>query len=87
MPSLSKSPLLPCTHKMLFPAEGFATPLTVKAVRVGQQGRDLQHSSNILCISPLFLQEPFIPREASSFLRWAAAPTQGIPQLRPVRQG
>lgn len=55
MPSLSKSPLLPCTHKMLFPAEGFATHLTVKAVRVGQQGRDLQHSSNILCISPLFL--------------------------------
>lgn len=87
-PLLGNSPLLPCTHKMLLPAEGFATPpLAVEAARVGEQGRDFHRSSNILCITPLLLQEPFIPREASSFLRWAAAPTQVIPQLRPVLQG
>lgn len=76
------------THIMLFPAEGFAVPpLTVKAARVGEQRRDFHYSNNILHITPLLLQEPFIPREASSFLRWAVVPTQGIHQLRPVLQG
>lgn len=88
VPSARRVPLLPCAHKMLFPAEGFATPpLTVKAARVGEQGRAFHHSRNILHITPLLLQEPFIPREASGFLRWAAAPTQVILHLRPVYQG
>lgn len=59
---LSKSPLLPSAHKMLFPDKGFVTPsLTGKGVRVGEQGRDFHKSSNILCITQLLLQGQHSP--------------------------
>lgn len=66
-PVLSKCPSLPCTPKMLFPAEGFAIPLTVKAARVGQQGRDL-HQQATSCVSPhSFCKSPsFLGKQAAS---------------------
>lgn len=41
MPSLSKSPLLPCTHKMLFPAEGFCHSFDSEGCESGAAGKRL----------------------------------------------
>ena len=65
---------------------------------MGEQGRafhlldhrDQGHSSNILRITPLFLQKPFTPKEVSSiclFLGSASAPTQAVLLARPVLSG